>query len=155
MPHVRPDFLWSLVALANFMRLSLQKAAHANLSGAACRKSGSPERTWEDHDIFRMLFLSEQWISGSIEQNANGGLRPSFWAHVRSSDPDFLHAAPDRFACAAFCKESRMKFARATKLHRKSGRTWGTRPVLWLIKPCYDTDSYLTEIASALMPPGL
>jgi hypothetical protein len=24
-----PDFLWSLVALANFMRLSLLKAAHA------------------------------------------------------------------------------------------------------------------------------
>ena len=37
-----PDFLWSLVALANFMRLSLLKAAHANLFGATCRKSGSP-----------------------------------------------------------------------------------------------------------------
>ena len=41
-PHVPPDFLWSLVALANFMRLSVQKAAHANLFGAAYRKSGSP-----------------------------------------------------------------------------------------------------------------
>jgi hypothetical protein len=28
-PHVPPDFLWSLVALAHFMRLSLLKAAHA------------------------------------------------------------------------------------------------------------------------------
>jgi hypothetical protein len=28
-PHVPPDFLWSLLALANFMRLSLLKAAHA------------------------------------------------------------------------------------------------------------------------------
>jgi hypothetical protein len=37
-----PDFLWSLVALANVMRLSLLKAAHAVLSGAAYRKSGSP-----------------------------------------------------------------------------------------------------------------
>ena len=37
-----PDFLWSLVALANFMRLSLLKAAHAVMSGAAYRKSGSP-----------------------------------------------------------------------------------------------------------------
>jgi hypothetical protein len=37
-----PDFLWSLVALANLMRLSLLKAAHAKLFGAACRKSGSP-----------------------------------------------------------------------------------------------------------------
>jgi hypothetical protein len=33
------DFLWGL-ALANFMRLSLMKAAHGNLIGAACRKSG-------------------------------------------------------------------------------------------------------------------
>jgi hypothetical protein len=37
-----PDFLWSLVALANLMRLSLLKAAHAVMSGAAYRKSGSP-----------------------------------------------------------------------------------------------------------------
>jgi hypothetical protein len=37
-----PDFLWSLLALANLMRLSLLKAAHAKLFGAACRKSGSP-----------------------------------------------------------------------------------------------------------------
>src|SRR5271168_3396724 len=37
-----PDFLWSLLALANLMRLSLLKAAHAVLSGAAYRKSGSP-----------------------------------------------------------------------------------------------------------------
>jgi hypothetical protein len=44
----------SLLALANFLRLSLMKAAHANLFGAACRKSGSPvlfdprtlRRTW-------------------------------------------------------------------------------------------------------------
>jgi hypothetical protein len=36
------DFLWSLVALANLMRLSLQKAAHGVLSGAAYSKSGSP-----------------------------------------------------------------------------------------------------------------
>jgi hypothetical protein len=37
-----PDFLWSLLALANLMRLSLLKAAHAVMSGAAYRKSGSP-----------------------------------------------------------------------------------------------------------------
>jgi hypothetical protein len=30
-PHVPPNFLWSLLALAHFMRLSLQKAAHAVL----------------------------------------------------------------------------------------------------------------------------
>ena len=36
-------------------------------------------------------------------------------------DPDFLHEAPNRFACAAFSEESRMKFAHANKLDRKSG----------------------------------
>ena len=41
----------------------------------------------------------------------------------------FLHEAPNRFGCAAFSKESRMKFINAKKLHRKSGGTWGTRPV--------------------------
>jgi hypothetical protein len=43
-PHVRssvhPDFLSSSLALANFMRLSLMKAAHASVGGAPCRKSG-------------------------------------------------------------------------------------------------------------------
>src|SRR5271154_7174496 len=37
-----PDFLSRLLALANLMRLSLLKAAHAKLFGASCRKSGSP-----------------------------------------------------------------------------------------------------------------
>jgi hypothetical protein len=31
------------------------------------------------------------------------------------------HAAPDRTACAAFSKESRMKFANATNLDRNPG----------------------------------
>ena len=38
-PHI-PDFLWSLVGSANFMRLSLKKGAQVVLSGAACRKFG-------------------------------------------------------------------------------------------------------------------
>jgi hypothetical protein len=39
-----------LVALAKFMRLSLQKAAQTNLAGAAYRKSGSQQRTWDEED---------------------------------------------------------------------------------------------------------
>jgi hypothetical protein len=35
--------------------------------------------------------------------------------------PDFLYVAPSTTACAAFSKESRMKFANANELHRKSG----------------------------------
>jgi hypothetical protein len=41
--------------------------------------------------------------------------------------PNFLYAALDMTACAAFCEESRMKCANANKLHRKFGGTWGTR----------------------------
>ena len=36
-----PDFLWTMAALANFLRLSLLKAAHAVLGGATYRKFGS------------------------------------------------------------------------------------------------------------------
>jgi hypothetical protein len=39
--------------------------------------------------------------------------------------PDFLRAAPASAACAAFCKESRMRLAGSIKLNRKSG-VWGT-----------------------------
>jgi hypothetical protein len=39
--------------------------------------------------------------------------------------PDFLHGAPPAPACAAFIKESRMKFANASKVDRKSGVRWG------------------------------
>ena len=39
-----PDFLSRLSALANFMRLSLMKAASAKLFGASCRKSGCAEK---------------------------------------------------------------------------------------------------------------
>jgi len=46
----------------------------------------------------------------------------------KTGDPDFLYAAPDTTACAAFSKESRMKFANATELDRKSG---GSPPKLF------------------------
>jgi hypothetical protein len=36
-----PDFLCNLLAFAHFMRLSLTKAAHAEVGGAPCRKSGA------------------------------------------------------------------------------------------------------------------
>ena len=39
----------------------------------------------------------------------------------RARYPDFLYATPSNAACAAFIKESRMKFANATNLDRKSG----------------------------------
>jgi hypothetical protein len=48
-------------------------------------------------------------------------LAPAYLGRKRRGAPDFLHEAPNRFACAAFSKESRMKFANANKLDRKSG----------------------------------
>jgi hypothetical protein len=39
--YAPPDFLWSLLALANLMRLSSLKAAHAAMDEATHRKSGS------------------------------------------------------------------------------------------------------------------
>ena len=43
-------------------------------------------------------------------------------------NPDFLYAALDATAYAAFVKESRKKRARATKLHRKSGEARDQSP---------------------------
>jgi hypothetical protein len=45
-----------------------------------------------------------------------GRVRPSF----QPTYPDFLHGAPLIPACAAFIKESRTKFANASKVNRKS-----------------------------------
>ena len=38
-----------------------------------------------------------------------------------SDDPDFLYAALDTTACAAFIKESRMNFVNAIRPHRNPG----------------------------------
>jgi hypothetical protein len=56
-PHVPADFLWSLMALVNLMRLSLLKDAHAVMDRATCRKSGSPQRTWAENGMLRLFFL--------------------------------------------------------------------------------------------------
>src|SRR5271170_6282514 len=51
----------------------------------------------------------------------------AYLGRKRSADPDFLYAALDTAACAAFIEESRMKCANATQLHRKSGK--GRQPL--------------------------
>jgi hypothetical protein len=40
--------------------------------------------------------------------------------------PDSCHATHDRTACAAFCKESRMKLVNAIKLDRNPGDAEGS-----------------------------
>ena len=52
--------------------------------------------------------------------------RGAYLGRKRRGDPDFLYAALDRTACAAFIKESRMKFVGSPKPNRKFG-FWGTR----------------------------
>ena len=66
-----------------------------------CRPSGPRER---------MGFLL--WISNAETNEALA---------LPALNPDFLYAALDATAYAAFVKESRKKRAGATKLHRKSG----------------------------------
>ena len=70
---------------------------------------GPPLHRHREAEVFRVMegaYLFE--VDGSRFQ-------------AQAGDPDFLHEAPNRFACAAFGKESRMEFANANKLDRKSG----------------------------------
>jgi hypothetical protein len=64
--------------------------------------------------------------------NLLGYVRPSIdWKNLNSPEANLssrpertrisCHASLDVVACAAFVKESRMKFAKATKLNRKFG----------------------------------
>ena len=48
---------------------------------------------------------------------------PAYMGRKIRANLDFLYLALDRTARAAFFKESRMKCAEATNLHRKSGRS--------------------------------
>jgi hypothetical protein len=91
-PAYPPDFLLCLVALANFMRLSLMKAAHAALGGAPCRKSGNLGRKRCFSNAFtpctRALARSNAVCSQSRDDRR--GCAPSFSAHVRLGE----HGAP-------------------------------------------------------------
>src|ERR1700735_4712065 len=61
------------------------------------------------------------WVCDQFSKKRSLG-----FAHLfRPRYPDFLHGAPPTAACAAFIKESRMKFANASKLDRKSEVRFG------------------------------
>ena len=55
-----PDFLWSLVALASLMRLSLLKAAHAVMSSAAYRKSAKNLKDLAQSWGWKMITVNEK-----------------------------------------------------------------------------------------------
>jgi hypothetical protein len=72
MEGLPPDFLWSLVALANLMRLSLLKAAHAAVG--ECHVAGNPGRPS---------------CSTHVRKNANMGHRPggeAWWQTGKAED---------------------------------------------------------------------
>ena len=75
----------------------------------------------------KMIFFER--FCRSISQKAMWGfarlIQPTY-AEANRISCTWLHPTA---ACAAFSKESRMKFTSANELHRKSGGTWGTRPV--------------------------
>jgi hypothetical protein len=95
-PHVPPDFLSRLVALANVMRPSFQKAAHANLADAAYRKSGPHQRTWDEKDgaqpLQRCCYAGEEGVAEGENSliPVVKAFEKSFSAHVRWCE----HGAP-------------------------------------------------------------
>ena len=123
-----PGFLWGLAASARFMRVSLKKTAHAVVSSAAYRKSGSGG-LGTTNDCQRLQAAVR--CSFSIRP-----LRPFYRARLcragfllRSCMPIQFCPWITRISCtrlqpssayAAFIKESRMKYINATELHRKS-----------------------------------
>jgi hypothetical protein len=76
-----------------------------------------------------LAVLGEMWeingvYSAGISDCFGVSRREPLISHISQKAaryPDFLYAALPSVACAAFCKESRMKFIKATELHRKSG----------------------------------
>ena len=50
-----PNFLLGPMGSTNFMRLSLKKGAHADLSRAACRKFGK-------FGVFAVAYMGRKWI---------------------------------------------------------------------------------------------
>src|ERR1700733_10293138 len=78
---------------------------------------GAPEaRHYERPTILNMS--GDETGAAPTALRSSRGLTPS-------PSPDFLHGAPPISACAAFVKESRMKCANASKVHRKSGSGLG------------------------------
>jgi hypothetical protein len=97
----------------------------------------SSSRIWEAREAHRRSLCHSRTRYEFSKKRSLG------FAHLfRPRYPDFLHGAPQTPACAAFIKESRMKFANVSKLHRKSRARWGEpgAPVDCL-RGCYDADS--------------
>jgi hypothetical protein len=68
-PHIS-DFLWTSVALTDFMRLSVKKAAQATLYRAAYRKSGHLDfEMWVTTNL-DVLFQGPGNLDGTMPRTA-------------------------------------------------------------------------------------
>src|SRR5450755_1478197 len=100
-----------LVALANIMRLSLRKGAHAVLSSAA----------WQEIRV-RSGRDDNSVVAKTSFSPGNAEFYPSTELSSRPERTRIsCHAAPAKAAYAPFFKERRMMFANATNFYRKSG----------------------------------
>jgi hypothetical protein len=109
------------------MRLSSKKAAYVVVDESSV--VGNPEFARDDkgegsahlsscYKGLRELHAEREANDPSIHITNCRGRNKSTLCHP---DPDLLYVAPPMTACAAFGKESRMRFANANELHRKSG----------------------------------
>ena len=118
-----PNFLLRPMGSKNFLRLSLKKGAHGDLSRQRAGKSGcSPWRTWAENDMFRMLSLSLERKSRLVwQKRLLGYARLVGPTYAGANTPNFLHAALDKSPCAPFFEERRMRFLEPIDLNRKFG----------------------------------
>jgi hypothetical protein len=127
---IPPDFLSSPVGLTSFMRLSLMKAAHAVTERAAHRKSGYLA-FFARCGRYRARFGS---LKNPVQRRvSNGALWNPTLRKIREGPRISYCAAPAMAACAAFIKESRMKFVDPTKPYRKSGGVGHPRSVVRIV----------------------
>jgi hypothetical protein len=84
--------------------------------------------------VFGPRTLPRTWgtrpfLTGFVSGVEGSGTATAFPREKRARYPDFLYATPASAECAAFIRESRMKFVDPITIYRKSG-VWGT---LWSV----------------------
>jgi hypothetical protein len=113
-----PRFPVEACGVDTLMRLSLMKGAHADLSSTAWQEIGVKP----GFGLSGIPQHSTRLSSCPSDLTAPNKSHRPLLCHPDWSEPGFPATRPSPTStCAAFRKESRMKFANATNLHRKSG----------------------------------
>ena len=119
-PHVPPDFLWSLVALANFMRLSLLKAAHAVMEWSRVQEI---RVAWAY--MGRKRWGAAPSIVPTLRANGSWPEREPWYMEYFDSPACAMHlkTVPETFSAAAVCCKNYFEQARCmVKQAGKRGR---------------------------------